>query len=710
MNLLPDFSSNQWIKHSPNRINVTGMNEVVINANAQWHVVDIIISVQANTNYHFKVDNPNNGSVFIFERNNGKETYLAGSSDLEFTTKNNTDSLRIGVSNGVISTGSYLFKNSLLELVNTNNELLPELSNSQWVNNSPSQISISAQNEITIQPKAQWHVYDIILAVQPSRTYSLSVENLNNGTVFIFERDQSNKEQFLAISSTIEFETKSTTKSLRIGLSNGTISSGEFLFRNASLVDKVGDSTPPPPPNNELFSHGDLKVSSNGHYLVHQDETPFFFMADTSWELFARATREQVETYLLNRKQKGFNVIQAVVVSQFERFNVAPNIYGEKPILNNNFYQPNEAYYQNVDWIVNKAEEIGLYIAMLPIWGSAELEGPARGFPNPMLNPGTNNQGLQEAENKAYFHGNLLGNRYKNKPNIIWMLGGDTDPVKPGVYDFISIYRAMANGIVDADGGRLLRTYHSAGSPTSRFLQTTTLANGEKMIDFNTIQTTSVFDFPNYVPVYNDWKLTPATPTLNAENRYEDSPNNYTAGNPRLTDFDVRQAQYWALFSGAFGITYGHNDIWQMYVSGLYPSWTGANTNWYDELDSPGAFHMSYLKKLMISRPILSRIPDQAIIASSQPSTAGAYIVATRSSDGSYAFVYSPYGGTVSINMNKISGGSVKAQWYNPRNGSITLIGIYTNTGTRNFTAPSSGRGNDWILILDDNSKNFPTP
>ncbi|WP_053216174.1 glycoside hydrolase family 140 protein [Guptibacillus hwajinpoensis] len=715
MNLLPDFSSSQWVKHSPNQTELIGSNEVVINAVSQWHVVDITLPVQSNTAYHFKIEKPNNGTVFIFERSNGKETYLTGSLDIEFTTKKDTDSIRIGLSNGTTPNGSYVFRNPSLELVSDTVELLPELSNSQWVNNSPGQIAVTGQNQITIRANAQWHVFEIIQPVQSNTKYTFKVGNQDNGTIFIFERNQSGAEQFLAISADLEFKTQSTTKSLRIGLTNGTASSGTFVFRNPSLVVESGAPNPDPDPDpdsptqNEPFNRGHLKVSGNGHFLIHEDGTPFFYMADTAWELFGRVTREQAEMYFSNRKQKGFNAIQAVVVTQFERFGVAPNIYGDKAILNNDFYQPNEAYYQNVDWIVDKAEEMGLYIVMLPLWGSAELEGPSRGFPNPALNPSTNNQGLQEAKNKAYFHGNFLAKRYKGKANIIWMLGGDGDPAVPGSFDFISIYQAMANGIVDGDGGRFLRTYHPR-TQSSKYLHTITLSNGEQMLDFNSNQTAQVFDFPNYPPVANDWGLSPAKPTLNAENRYEDIPNNYTAGNPRLRDFDVRQAQYWALFSGAFGITYGHNDIWQMYVKSLYSPWIGANSNWYDELDSPGAFQMSHIRKLMLSRPFLNRIPDQGIIASSQPSTSGAYIAATRASDGSYAFVYTPFGGTVTVNMSKISGGSVKAHWYNPRNGTTTFIGTYTNTGTRTFTAPSSNRGNDWVLMLDDNTKSYPTP
>ena len=123
-------------------------------------MVDIIIPVQGNTDYRFMIEKPTNGTVFVFERKNGTETYLTGESNVEFTTKQETDSLRIGVSNGVNTSGSYRFRNPSLELATTTQELLPELSNSQWKNNSPTRISVTDQNEITISANAQWHVYE----------------------------------------------------------------------------------------------------------------------------------------------------------------------------------------------------------------------------------------------------------------------------------------------------------------------------------------------------------------------------------------------------------------------------------------------------------------------------------------------------------------------------------------------------------------------
>ena len=59
--------------------------------------------------------------------------------------------------------------------------------------------------------------------------------------------------------------------------------------------------------------HGKLHVSpENPHYLAFQDGKPFFWLADTGWEMLNRLNRAEIETYLENRKAKGFNVIQTV--------------------------------------------------------------------------------------------------------------------------------------------------------------------------------------------------------------------------------------------------------------------------------------------------------------------------------------------------------------------------------------------------------------
>ncbi|GAB4015987.1 hypothetical protein GCM10028773_07680 [Spirosoma koreense] len=127
------------------------------------------------------------------------------------------------------------------------------------------------------------------------------------------------------------------------------------------------------------FAHGRLKVSDNKRYLVHQDGTPFFWLGDTTWELFHRLTREEADQYLKRRAEQGYTVVQAVALAEFDGLK-EPNPYGDTPLLNDNPTTPNDAYFRHVDYIVDKAAQYGIVIAFLPTWGIKYLKAPgARG-------------------------------------------------------------------------------------------------------------------------------------------------------------------------------------------------------------------------------------------------------------------------------------------------------------------------------------------
>ena len=111
-----------------------------------------------------------------------------------------------------------------------------------------------------------------------------------------------------------------------------------------------------------------LQVSLNRRFLVHDDGTPFFYLGDTAWELFHRLTREEADVYLQTRAAQGFTVIQAVILAEYGGLTV-PNPEGGLPLHDNDPTQPQKAYFRHVDWIVNRAAELDLYIGMLPSWG-----------------------------------------------------------------------------------------------------------------------------------------------------------------------------------------------------------------------------------------------------------------------------------------------------------------------------------------------------
>lgn len=442
------------------------------------------------------------------------------------------------------------------------------------------------------------------------------------------------------------------------------------------------------------FKHGNLKVSENKHFLVFEDGTPFFYLGDTGWELFHRLNKEDTEKYLENRREKGFTVIQAVVLAEFDGLNT-PNAEGNKPLVNNNPLTPNEKYFEHIDWVIKKAEEKGIFMGVLPTWGDKWNrkwgEGPQ------IFNP----------ENaKAY--GKFIGQRYKNSPNIIWILGGDR-PIESEIQR--QIIAGMAEGLREGDGGRHLISFHPTGGTGS----SQSLPN-EPWLDFNMRQNGHSLSYTErYYMTSDDYRIEPAKPVIDAEPVYEDHPINFNPdANGHSTSADVRRPLYWDLFSGAFGHTYGHHSVWQMFTPSRVPV-NRPLMPWYEAIDQPGALQMMYGRLLMESRPFLTRIPDNTIIvtdkiASAVPGNGSYRYVATRDEAGTYAMIYVPVGRKFSVRMDAIKGKEVIAWWFNPRNGDAKEIGKYSNAGTQTFNTPAPGENLDWILVLDDASRKYPAP
>jgi len=112
---------------------------------------------------------------------------------------------------------------------------------------------------------------------------------------------------------------------------------------------------------------------------------------------------------------------------------------------------------------------------------------------------------------------------------------------------------------------------------------------------------------------------------------------------------------------------------------------------------------------LLESRPVLVRVPDQSLLAS-DPGRGTEHIQATRAGDGSYAFVYAASGKPFTVALDRLSGERVRASWFDPRDGTSAAIGTFPRAGKKEFRPPSQGKGHDWVLVLDDASRDFPQP
>ena len=429
-----------------------------------------------------------------------------------------------------------------------------------------------------------------------------------------------------------------------------------------------------------------FSVSSNHRYLLKEGK-PFFWLGDTGWELFHRLNREEADQYLKRRSEQGFTVVQAVVLAEMDGMHVG-NAYGEIPLINDDPAKPNEKYFQHVDYIIDKAAAYNISIGLLPTWGDKIFKDRWGKGPE-IFN-----------EQNAAVYGAWLANRYKNKTNIIWILGGDRNPRNDSD---VAIWRSMGNAIKKATAGKAIISFHpqpNASGSAQWFHQ-------DNWLDFNMFQTghcrnTAVFD-----RIQTAYMMQPVKPVMDAEPIYEDHPVCFNVKELGTSNaHDVRMAAYMDLFSGAFGHTYGCHDIWQMYSSKTEPV-NGPHLFWSEAMELPGANQMIHVRKLIESHPLLDRVPDQTLVKENTYPVSER-IQASRGND--YIFVYTAAGKPFTVVLEKIKGNKLRAYWYNPRDGKTGADEIIDNKGSKEFKPPSSGYGQDWVLVLDDVAKQYPKP
>jgi len=431
-----------------------------------------------------------------------------------------------------------------------------------------------------------------------------------------------------------------------------------------------------------------LSVADNGRFLQYENGDPFFWLGDTGWLLFRKLTRDQAEYYLENRAGKGFNVIQAMLIHDL---NNCTNVNGDSAFIAKDISRPcvtegmdpgdEEAYdyWDHVDYIVDLAAEYGLYMALVPIWGS-----------NVKSNTVTPEQ--------ATAYGNWLAERYSDRNNVIWLNGGDIRGS-----DSTAFWDALGHALKSPAPEHLV-TFHPFGRT-----QSSTWFHRASWLDLNMFQsghrrynqddTDMAYGEDNWRYVQSDYRLIPVRPTLDGEPSYENIPQGlHDTTQPLWNDGDVRRYAYWSVFAGACGFTYGHREVMQFFRPGTDHPGYGATLPWREALEAPGACQLSHLKSLMGSIPLFTLIPDQTLIAGGQGEQYD-YIAACRGDD--FAFIYTYTGREVDVAMGKISGDEVHASWYDPRTGIYTETGTFGNTGILKFDPPGDKEeGNDWVLVM----------
>lgn len=425
-----------------------------------------------------------------------------------------------------------------------------------------------------------------------------------------------------------------------------------------------------------------IKISSDKRHFSTSDGKPFFWLGDTGWLLFTKCTREEVITYLDTRKAQGFNLIQVMVLHELKQ---AKNVYGDSALIHLDVSKPDTIhhYWDHIDFVIKEAAKRGIYIGLVPIWGSNVKAGLV-------------------SEKQATIYAQFLANKFKHHTNIVWLNGGD---IKGS--DGEIVWNIIGSTIKQFDKEHLM-TFHPRGRSTS-----STWFHAQNWLDFNMFQsghkdyaqdtTEPRIGEDNWKFAQNDYALTPVKPSLDGEPSYENIPHGlHDSLALRWTANDVRRYAYWSVFSGTAGFTYGENSVMQFKRNWNKDISFGPVLNWETALHAEGAEQMKFLKSFIASTHFLQTYPLPNLVVNQGVKYQYMPVLAEKGN----AYIYNYTGREMHIDLLKINTYPLQCKWFNPRTGQIIHLGWITPTNNNKFIPPGKeAEGNDWILSILTNFK-----
>jgi hypothetical protein len=456
-----------------------------------------------------------------------------------------------------------------------------------------------------------------------------------------------------------------TTYYWRVSASNSGGSSGfSAIWSFTTQAQSVGSMNP-------------LAVSANKRYL-QAGGTPVFLNGEAAWSLVVQPTYGGADQYLTDRAGRGVNLVMVNLLEKMFGDHAPANIANVSPWTGSTFSTPNEAYFAHADSVINRAQQLGIYVMVFPVYlGYAFANGVPAG--HSAYEDGWHNEIAAASSATIRNWGIYVGNRYRNYPNVLWCIGGDSDPssVRAKLDTFVA-------GLQSADNvyaGRII-TGHG-GSPLVASTQ-----YSESWLNLNNTYSWGLSDYLTLAD--QAYSVSPTKPFILLEGVYE---NNTQVS---WTYQQLRAQTYWTLLRGGCGHFFGNNPIW-------YFSATAAGSPsypWQNDLNSTLTQQIAYLNRFWTSIHWWTLIPDRsgAVITSGASSGTDLATFAITS-DSTVIAGYLPSSRTVTINPNGLKGDSVIVRWLNPGTGVFTAAGTQTKV-LRTYTPPSSG---DWVLVLQGN-------
>ena len=491
-------------------------------------------------------------------------------------------------------------------------------------------------------------------------------------------------------------------ESLAITPQSAVVTAGEStqfsVVGDEDVTWGIAESGPSPKTEAAEFP---LEVSADGRHLVDQRGRPWRIQADAAWLMSAEATLDEVDLYLATRRAQGFNAFYLNAMVHPGGYDAAPhapdNVRGDPPFASPGDFSTagaspaSERYWAWIDSIIDQAAAHDMVVMLAYTYLGSD--GGDQGWYREVLD--------QPSRRALYRWGRWLGNRYRDKSNIIWLGLGDFTP--PEGSEGATRVRAIATGIRAAGAPQLLMAEPSPpdGIPGQ-------VPGFGPVVDLNS--------FYGYGPegegqVYETadraWRLSSRKPAWMQEGTYEYEDNTgHFSGEP----WETRRARFWSVLAGGTaGDGFGSQDAWQ----------------WRDvpaSLSTPGSDYSTYAFDLFASLPWWDLRPSgtapgfagRTLITGGEGTWGDPdYITSALTDDRNWLLAYVPvtHGGarTLRVDMSALAG-PVRARWFDPASSTFLAISDgyeLTNEGHRRFTTPGQrGDGtDDWLLVLDSTGK-----
>ena len=413
---------------------------------------------------------------------------------------------------------------------------------------------------------------------------------------------------------------------------------------------------------------GPLKVSENGRHLTYASGKPFYYVADTPWQLLASLNSAETREYIDIRAEQGFTALQLVATPwsfddtaarwdfEGERGQARFNAAGDAPFFDAagkppqetgdvRFDRPNEAYWLHVDAVLAHLAAKGMAAYFIPLWAS--------------------NFSRHFSADAHYAIGKTLGERYRWQPNLIWVLGGDEARVS------VRKYRRLLQGLRDAQVTQLITMHPRSGRSSSDHL--------DAELDFHSIQERGTV--ANMVErLQADYSREPVKPTFLCETWYEHDFDGGVFNIHRTGTTPAFRAHYWAArLHGGFGEGYGgwHN-------------WLNLE-HWQEDIARPGARAVAtHMRTILEALDWHNMVPDDDQLAIG----GNAQVHVARSDASRSAVAY--FERHVGVRLDPAwFGGSAYLTWHDPASGASTAT--QTVHAATDIRPP---KGEDSVLVV----------